>query len=132
MIRNLRRGRGVPTAVSVSVAAGQSAVLLSVRDADVRSALEGVHDARVRSCRLGDGRTATFISPGEPDDAWPAFAYWPRDEHKRWAWACRSCGTVDDRYRWEDVDEGAPMDRAEPWRCPTRGCPGAPRWHRLS
>jgi hypothetical protein len=95
------------------------------------------------SFRLGDGRTATFLSQ------WPVpapYTYWMRDKPADlWVWACRGCGSVDDRWTWRDVDESTPMHRQGvefttdgpemvdvPWTCPRHGCHGAPMWHRIS
>ncbi len=91
--------------------------------------------------RLGDGRTATLLHlTGIPQP----FAWWPRQESvERWVWACRACGTADERWEWRDVDENAPMVRQAyvldaremvdvPWTCPRAGCHGAPRWHRAA
>lgn len=118
-------------------------VLLSKRDPDlgrVLAALPGERPAAV-SGRLGDGRTATLmVAEGIPEP----FAYWPRqDSALRWAWACRACGAVDERWLWASADEDAPMVRETvdwttdsmvtvPWRCPrSSACHGQPRWYEL-
>lgn len=139
--------KGLGARVRTVYASGRTVVILSRRDAHLRRLLDELADlapAHHGAFRIGDGRTATFLSAGEPKP----FAYWPRaeDEGGLWVWACRACGAVDERWTWRDVDESSPMHREAvsfdgddgpemvevPWTCPrSSACPGAPRWHRV-
>lgn len=133
-------GRGVTGRLRAALDEGRSVVLLSKRDTDLRralAALEGPAPTGI-SVRLGDGRTATMLcAEGVP----VPYAYWPRPKPQPvWKWACRACGTIDERWTWRDMNEAAPMVRQAydlnagelvdvPWSCPRSGCAGAARWH---
>ena len=136
-------GKVRPQQMRRALDAGRTVVLLSQRDTKLRQAVESIPGSApvAVTARLGDGRTATLMAAeGTPEP----FAYWPRqDPEPRWAWACRACGAVDERWLWASADEDAPMVRETvdwttdsmvtvPWRCPrSSSCHGQPRWHEL-
>ncbi len=139
--------RNVASAVRDAYASGRDVHVVSktARPKDLRRCLQDLGEWRPEhwtSAHTGDGWTVTFFL--HRPTAQP-FAYWPksRKDEPRWVWACRACGTADERWVWRDVDEAAPLIRQAyvlskgqmvdvPWSCPRTGCHGAPRWHRAA
>lgn len=145
LIRNVP-GRGLPRQVRRSLDDGRTVVLLSKRDTELRRVLAdlGGLEPTVNSVRLGDGRTATMLRAEGTPAPFSPYAWWPRqDPQPAWRWACRACGTVDERWSWPEQEGGEavrmvryavdPDDldgpwMAVPWTCPRGTCHGAPRW----